>query len=81
MNKTTSVWDIPDHREELNRKVVETLQLIEQRHDTGFYSTQDRIIALDTINEICLGLIDSDISEVISDTLVEIKTDFDEGAL
>lgn len=72
--------EIPDFREELNRKVIETLSEIEHRVNTGQYSFRDRQIALETITESVQGLVDKDIIDALgcvleglSKTVIENK--------
>lgn len=68
---SSNLYDIPSVKDELNRKTIETLERLDHQFNTGQITEHDFIVALDTINSIGLGLIDSDISTFISNHLAE----------
>jgi len=66
-----AIWDVPDVGEELNRKVLETLDYLEKKKSSGEILERDFCVALLTLNQVALGLYDRDLAEWVSTYLSE----------
>lgn len=60
---------VPSVTDELNRKVLETLEQLNVKREAQLISEIDFLTSLETINSCCLGLIDKDVSTWISQYL------------
>lgn len=63
--------NIPTVKEELDRKVLETLDSLDKKLKANMITQFEMIQALETINSVALGLIDNDIALCISEYLAE----------
>lgn len=61
-----------DLAEELNRKVLETIQIAETRYEKGEILQRDYVTTLNTVNSAALGLYDDEVAAAVSEILATI---------
>lgn len=65
----------PTVKEELDRKVLETLDSLDKKLNANMITQFEMIQALETINSVALGLMDNDIALCISEYLADHKNE------
>lgn len=65
--------EIPDPRDELNRKTLDTLQWLINRHADKQISDKAFVFGLAVVDMNTCGLVDNDISKVLWATVKEVR--------
>lgn len=76
MSEDMNLNEIPDIKEELERKTFQTLETLISNHENGKITTIEYRASINTLFSVCSGLVDGGFFELISAASEEIKKDF-----